>query len=62
MENLDDFRKTGYTKNLFEAKVAQGFNQLQNKSNLAPHRKSSHRYDDEEDEDEEIVRDKEEII
>lgn len=30
MENLEDFRKTGYTKNLFEAKSAKSSNQVQN--------------------------------
>ena len=28
MENLEDYRKTGYTKNLFEAKVAKSSNQV----------------------------------
>ncbi len=57
MENLEDFRKTGYTKNLFEAQIAKSSNQV-DPSNTK-YRKSSHRI--EEEEDEEIVMDEEYI-
>ncbi len=59
MENLEDFRKTGYTKNLFEAKVAKGSNQAQN--NSSGYRKQSQKIEEEED-DEEIIQSEESIL
>jgi hypothetical protein len=57
MENLEDFRKTGYTKNLFEAQVAKSSNQVDQGN--TKYRKSSHRI--EEVEDDEIVMDEDYI-
>lgn len=60
MENLDDFRKTGYTKNIFETKVAKGSNQS-NSGQSTGYRKSSARIEDEVI-DEEVVKDESTII
>ncbi len=61
MENLEDFRKTGYTKNLFEAKVAKSTNQV-NQMQSKGYRKQSSKIEVEEEEDEEVIKEEGELI